>query len=121
MGLELEEAVYHLHSGAFEIASPADVRLFVETCLQLDQRGDRLPGLGSFGELADDRAVLAGAVEGLLYRHHRRVARRLPDELDDDVKTLVGMMDDDVLLPNCGEAIAAEVADALGKSRDCRG
>ena len=42
-------------------------------------------------------------------------------ELDDDVEALIGMMDDDVLLPDRGKAIAAEIADALGKARDVRG
>ena len=117
MRLQLQEAVDDLHAGAFEIARPADIGLLVETRLQFDHRGDRLAGLGRFGELAHDRAVLAGAIEGLLDRHDRRVARRLPEELNDDVEALVGMMDDDVLLPDRRKAIAAEIADALGKAR----
>ena len=32
-------------------------------------------------------------------------------------KLSIRMMDDDVLLPDGGEAVAAEVADALGKAR----
>ena len=117
MGLQLQEAVDHLHPGALQIASPADIRLLVEARLELDQRGHRFAGLGGFGERPHDRAVLAGAVERLLDRRDRRVARRLPQELDDDVEALIGVMDDDVLLPDRGEAIAAEIADPLGKAR----
>ena len=119
--LQLQEAVDDLHAGALQLVRPADIRLLVESRLQLDHRGDRLAGLGGLGQLADDRAVVAGAVEGLLDRDDRRVARRLAQELDDDVEALVGVMDDDVLLPDRGEAIAAEIADALGKARRRRG
>ena len=79
-----------------------------------------LPASAASIERAHDRAVVAGAVERLLDRHDRRVARRLAQELHDDVEALIGMVDDDVLLPDRGKAIAAEIADALGKARDCR-
>ena len=58
-----------------------------------------------------------GAVERLLDRHHVRIARRLMQEVDDDVEGLVGMVDDQVLLPDGGEAVAAMVADAAGITR----
>ena len=56
VGLELDEAVDHLHAGAFEVARPADVGLLVEARLELDQRGHRLAGFGRFGQRAHDRA-----------------------------------------------------------------
>src|SRR5262249_20251765 len=40
----------------------------------------------------------------------------LAHELHHNVEALIGMVDDDILLPDCGEAIPAVVADALGKS-----
>ena len=113
--LQLHEAVDDLHAGALQLVSPADVRFLVEARLQLDHRGDRLAGFGRLGQLPDDRAVVAGAIERLLDRDDRRVARRLAHELHDDVEALVRVVDDDVLLPDGGEAIAAEIADALGK------
>ena len=60
---------------------------------------------------------LAGAVERLLDRHHVRVARRLLHELHHHLEALVGVVDDEVLLPDRGEAVAAEVLDPLGKAR----
>ena len=116
VGLQVDEAVDHLHAGALEVARPADVGLLVEARLELDQRRHRLAGLGRLDQLLDDRRIVAGAVERLLDRHHRRIARRLAQELHDDVEALVGMMDDDVLGADGGEAVAAEVADALGKA-----
>ena len=98
VGLELDEAVDHLHAGALQVARPADVGLLVEARLELDQRGDRLAGLGRLDQRRDDRAVLAGAVERLLDRDHGRIARRLAQELHHDVEALVRMVDDDVLV-----------------------
>src|SRR5579872_6541482 len=41
---------------------------------------------------------------------------RLPQKLNNDVKALKRMMDNDVLRPNSREAIAAVITDALGKA-----
>ncbi len=116
MGLEVDEAVDDLHAGALEVARPADVGLLVEARLELDQRRHRLAGFGGRDQLLDDRRIGRGAVECLLDRHHGRIARRLVQELHHDVEALVGMVDDDVLGADGGEAIAAEVADALGEA-----
>ena len=115
--LELDEAVDDLHAGALEIARPADIGLFVEARLQLDERGDGLAGFGGLDERAHDRAVLAGAVERLLDRDDVGIGRGLAQELDDDVEAFERMMDDEVLRLDRGEAIAAVIADALGKAR----
>ncbi len=117
VGLQLDEAVDHLHAGALEVARPADVGLLVEPRLQFDQRRDRLAGLGRLDELLDDRRFRRGAVQRLLDRHDIRIARGLLQELHHHVERFVRMMDDQVLLPDRREAIAAEFADALGKAR----
>ena len=46
------------------------------------------------------------------------IVRRLQHELHDDVEGLVRVVDDDVLLADRREAVAAMVADALGEARD---
>ena len=117
VGLELDEAVHHLGAGALEVARPADIGLLVEARLELDQRCHRLAGLGRLRQRADDRAVLGGPIERLLDRHHVGVARRLLQELHHHVEGFVGVVDDQVLLPDGGEAIAGMLADALGKAR----
>ena len=63
---------------------------------------------------------LGGAVERLLDRDDIGIARRLLQELHHHVERLVGMVDDQVLLPDRGEAVAAVIADALRESADCR-
>ena len=62
--------------------------------------------------------VFAGAVERPFDRHHVGVGRRLLQELQHDVERFVGVMDDDVLLADGGEAIALMLADALRKPAD---
>ena len=86
VGLELEEPVHDLGAGAFEVAGPADIGLFVEARLEFHQRGHRFAGLGGFGQRAHDGAVLGGAIERLLDRHHVGVARRLLQELHHHVE-----------------------------------
>ena len=58
-----------------------------------------------------------GAIERLLDRDHVGVARGLLQELHHHVEGFVRVVDDQVLLPDGGEAIAAMVADAFGKAR----
>ena len=86
VGLELDEAVDHLHAGAFEIARPADIGLLVEARLELDQRGDRLAGFGGLGQRPHDRGIGRGAVERLLDGDDVRIARRLLQELHHHVE-----------------------------------
>ena len=117
VGLQRDEAVDHLHARALEVACPADVALLVEPGLELHQCRYRLAGVGSLDQGRHDRAILAGAVERLLDRHHVRVARRLLDELHHHLEALVRMVDDEILVADGGEAIAAEVLDAFRKAR----
>ena len=117
MGLQLDEAEHDLRAGALEVARPADVGFLVEARLQLDQRRDRLAGLGRFDQRADDRTVGRGAIERLLDRHDVGIARRLNEKLHHHVEGFVRMVDDEVLLADRGEAVAAIVAHALGEAR----
>jgi hypothetical protein len=59
--------------------------------------------------------LLAGAVERLLDRDHVRILRRLAQEFDHHFEALVRVVDDDVLVLDRREAVAAMLADALGK------
>ena len=117
VGLEFDEAEHDLHAGALEIARPADIGLFVEARLELDQRGHRFTGFRRLDQRLDDRRFRRGAVERLLDRHHIGIARRLLQELHHHVERLVRMVDDEVLLADGGEAVAAVIADALRIAR----
>ena len=117
MGLPVDEAVDHLHPGALERAGPQQILLLVEAGLELDHRGDRLAGFGGVDQRADDRRLLAGAVQRLLDRDDVGVGRRLLEEFDHHLEAFVGVVDEDVLAPDRREAIAAMLADALGEAR----
>ena len=60
------------------------------------------------------------AVERLLDRDDVRIARRLIEELHHHVERFVRVMDDQVLLADRREAVAALIADALGEARIVR-
>ena len=117
VSLQFHEAEHDLHAGAFEIARPADIGFLVEARLEFHQRGDRLAGFGSIDQRADDRAVVRGAVQRLLDGDDIGIDGGLAQELHDDVERLVWVVDDDVLLADRREAVAAMVADAFGKTR----
>ncbi len=117
VGLPVDETIDHLHSSTFERVGPEDVLLLVEACLQLDDGGDRLAGVRGVDQRLDDRRLLARAIERLLDRDDVRVGRRLPHELHDNLEALVGMVDEDVLLADRREAVAAMLADAFGEAR----
>src|SRR3546814_3469569 len=61
--------------------SPEEILLLVEAGLELDHRGYRLPSFGRVDEGADDRGLLAGAVERLLDRDHVRRSEEHTSEL----------------------------------------
>ena len=116
MRLQLDEAEHHLRAGAFQVARPADIGLLVEAGLQLDERGDRLARFRRFRQRRHDGRVRRGAVERLLDRHHVRIARGLAQELHHRIEGFVRVVDDDVLLADRREAVAAVLADALGEA-----
>ena len=118
--LQFDEAEDDLRAGPFEIARPADVRLFVETRLELDERGHRLAGLGRLGERLDDRRVRRGAVERLLDRDDVRIARRLLQELHHDVEGFVRVMDDEILLRGWPRSNRRHARARVRESAACR-
>ena len=90
MGLEPDESVHDVCARLLEHPGPLDVRLLVEAGLQLDECDDLLSRLGRLDERYDDAGlVAAGAVQRLLDREHRVVARGLLDERLDRVRERV--------------------------------
>src|SRR5664279_273788 len=120
MRLQLDETEHDLRAGAFEIARPADVGGLVEARLEFDKRRDRLAGFRRLDEGAHDRAVGRGAVKRLLDRDDIGIGRCLVQELDHDIERFIRVVDDEILLFDREKAIAAIVADALGKARIVR-
>jgi hypothetical protein len=117
VGLPVDEAVDHLHPGAFQLAGPQQVLLLVKAGLQFDHCRHRLAGIGRRDQGGDHRRLLARAVQRLLDRHHVGIAGRLAQEIDHHLETFVGVVDDDVLFADRGKAIAVMFADAFGIAR----
>ena len=114
MGLQMDEPVDDMRAGTLEPPRLPDVRGLVEPRFQLDERGDGLAAFGRFAKRIDDRAVVGRPVQGLLDRHDIRVGRGLPEEPDDHVEGLVGVVEKHVLLADRREDVAVVVLDALG-------
>src|SRR3546814_19811092 len=70
---------------------------------------------------ADDRRLVAGAIERLLDRDDVGIGRRLPQKGENDVETLIGMVDEDVLRADRRETVATMFADSLGEPRRVSG
>ena len=115
--LEVDEAVHHGSAGALQRLGDFEVRLFVEARLELDDGGDVLAGFGGGDERGDDRRILRGAIERLLDSDDGWIGRGLADELHHRVERLERVMHQHVLGADSGETIAAEILDALGKTR----
>ena len=95
--LQTHQAVDDVHADLLQRLRPRDVRLLVEPRFELDERSDLLARLGGADERGDDRAVTGRAVQRHLDREHRRVDRRLPDELlDGGRERVVRMVHEDV-------------------------
>ena len=116
MRLELDEAVDDVHAGAFQISRPANVGGLVEPRLELDDRRHRLAEIGRILERTHDRAVVGGAVERPLDGQDVGIGDGLAQQLHHHVEGFVGVVHHDVLLADGREAVAVELADALGKA-----
>src|SRR6202047_2553757 len=118
--LQFDEAEHHLRAGAFEIARPANVGGLVEARLELDEGGHRLAGFRRLDQGAHDRTVGGGAIERLLNRDDLGIGRRLIEELDHHVEGFVRVVDDEILLFDREETVAAIIANTLRKARIIR-
>ena len=104
--LESDDAVDHMHAGAFELAGPHDVRVLIEPRFDLDEREDLLAGVRSVNQRVDDRRIAGRAVQRLLDGEHLRVGGRLGEErLHGSREGIVGMVQQDVALADGGENV----------------
>ena len=105
VGLEAYEAVDDVHSFALERLRPADVALFVEARLELDEGGDLLAVGRRLHECVDHGGVAADAVERRLDGEHVGVLGGRADEVDHGVERVVGVVQQDVAVADGGEDV----------------
>ena len=77
VSLQAHDAVHHVHAGAFQLACPCDVGVFVEACLDFDQCQHLLARMRRVDERVDDRGVAGRTVQRLLDGEHLRIRRSL--------------------------------------------
>src|SRR4051812_19484667 len=93
MGLEAHNAVDDVDAGLFQRLGDEDVSLLIESGLELDDADDLLAGFGGADEQRDERAVIAGAVEGHLDGDDLGIVDGAADKsLDAGGEALVRMM-----------------------------
>ncbi len=121
MGFPVHEAVDDLNPCPLQRACPQKILFLVEPSLELDNGRHRFAGLRCIDERPNDRRLFACAIEGLLDRHHVGIARSLFEEGHHHVEGFVGVVDDDILGANRGEAVPAIFTDAFREARrECR-
>ena len=103
--LQADKAVNDMAAGLLEHLRPLDIVLLVKTGLQLDKRRDLLSVLGGIRKRRDDRGMPRHTVQGHLDREHIRIFRCRADQIHDRVERLIGMMQEDIPLPDHGEQI----------------
>jgi len=102
--LQSEDAVKDTNSGVFKLASPADIRVFIESRHQLND--DRhLFALSRLGQSGEDGRVLAGPVQRLLHRDHARILRTRFDKFLDRFVGIERVMQHHVVLAQLVENI----------------
>ncbi len=119
MGLQPHHAVEDLYTGILHAARPANVRSLVEARHQLHHQRGFLGGRG-LSQRCEDGRVVAGAVEGLLHAHHRRVLRALLDEPDHRIVGVVGVVQQNIALAQLVEHIARLAAQVQRLGREWR-
>ena len=102
--LQADQSVEDLHSGIFQRTRPANIASFIEARLHLDDNRDFFLG-GGFDQGLHDGRVLAGAVKRLLDRQYVGIFGGGADKSDYRIVGIVGMMQQDVAVPNLLENV----------------
>ena len=106
MHLETDDPVHDVDAFPLQRPGPPDIVLLIEPGLELDQGSHGLAVLAGLHERIDNRGVGTDPVEGDLDREHVRVMGSLPDKVDDRREAVVGLVEQDVVVPDRGKDIA---------------
>ena len=107
VGLVTDDAVDDMCADVLELFGKVDVVGLIETRAQFDHHRDFLAGLGGLHQGIDDRALGAGAVQGLLDRQYVRIACGLTQEFDDRDERIEGVVQQHVGVAHRGEDVLA--------------
>ncbi len=104
----------------FQLGRPVDVGLLVEARHQLHHHRHFLAGARGGQQGLHQLGILAGAVDGLLDRHHVRIQRGGRQEVDDGLERLVRVVQQPVLLGHGLEELGRLVAYPVERGRHRR-
>ena len=100
MGLESKDPVHHMHSHVFEFARPGNIVFFVEAGLKLHDHRNLLAIDARFHERLDNRRLRIHAIKRLFDGQHIGVGSGLPHKVDHGRKTVIGVIEQQVVLTN---------------------
>ena len=117
MGFIIDKPINHLRAGAFKISRPAHIRFLVKAGLKLHQGNDILPPLGSFDKGFDNGAIFGRAVKRLFDSHDVGVKRGLLQELNNDLKFFVRVMNQNIFGGNGRKTVPVKLANTFWETR----
>ena len=105
VGLQAHQSVINLHAFIFQRARPLDVRCLVKTCGQF-QHGRNFVLRGRRGnQRIDDRRLAVVPVGCVVPRDYAGIAGRARNEIDDRIKRIVRMVQQDIALAQFGKDV----------------
>ena len=113
MDFQIGKPVSDMHPGTLQIACQQNIVLFVKPRFQLNDRCDGFTTLGRLDQCPDNRRIRCRAVECLADGQHIWIPRCLLQKPNNNFETLIGVVNNNILVANGGKAIPIKVTDAL--------
>ena len=100
VGLQTHQPINHMHACLLQCARPTNVGFFVEAGFQFHQHSDLLAPFCGFEQGFDHRCIRAYAVHRLFDGEHMRIACRSLKKIDHGDERFIGMMEQNILVPD---------------------
>ena len=97
MRLQPDHTIDDMRASLFQPACPLNVDRFVEARAQFDDSGHLFARIGRIDEDRDNGRIAAGAIQRDLDGKHLRILGRFFNQIDNRIKTIVGVMKKNIL------------------------
>ncbi len=101
--------INHMDTGLLEGSCPADVAFFIKTSFEFHQDSHLFASFGGLQQRFHNGRVLSDPVEGLFDGQHLRVTGGCVQEIHHRGERIVGMVKEDIFLPDGIEEFTGEV------------
>ena len=108
MNLPAYKTVYDVNASVFHLACPINVVLLIEARFQFDNCGHLFAILCSPAQGANNRRIIADAVQCLLYRQYIGVICRSIEEIHHNRERIIRMMQQHIAFADSGDGSADE-------------